>query len=181
MESKSLLLVLVESVTVFLVSTYGAPLAHSVYYFALHSSLCLMTQLNMIILSLMALTVLIGSKFIPNGVHNNCWANLGHTSKHIKISDVKPHESINVIIIFAVWPQDTQGIMKWYCIYVVCMVCSKLQQVYNILTINAVNGIKFRNQTTLKVHTNSSGTLNKLIGKKKGSFLQSYFAYYPTN
>ena len=43
-----------RSVTVFLVSLYGVPLAQSVYYFALHS-LCLMAQLNTIILSLTAL------------------------------------------------------------------------------------------------------------------------------
>ena len=56
----------------FLISLYGAPLAQRASYLALHSSLFgPVVQLIMIILSLTALTLLIGSKCILNGTHTN--------------------------------------------------------------------------------------------------------------
>ena len=59
-----------ESTTVFLISSYGAPLAHRASYLTLHSSLfgpdgavnydCIVTN-----------SLLIGSRCIPNGAHTN--------------------------------------------------------------------------------------------------------------
>ena len=64
-----------------------SPLAQRAYIW--HStvlSLGLIAQLIMIVL---LQTALIGSRCIPNGAHtNHCWANLLHSLKRIKNSDV---------------------------------------------------------------------------------------------
>ena len=56
-------------VSEFLISSYGTPLTQRASYLALHSSLFTpVAQLIMIILSLTALT---GSRCLPNGAHTN--------------------------------------------------------------------------------------------------------------
>ena len=71
---------------VFLISSYGAPLAQWAYL-ALHSSL-FGPVVQLIIIQLSLTASLIGSRCIPNGTHtNHCWANLAHNSKFIKNSE----------------------------------------------------------------------------------------------
>ena len=58
--------------SVFLISLYGTPLVQKASYLALHSSLFgPVAQLIMIILSLTALTLLIGLRCITNVAHTN--------------------------------------------------------------------------------------------------------------
>ena len=89
---------------VFLISSYGAPLAQRTSYFAQHSSLfgpdgtinydCIVTNsIN---------SLLISSKCVPNGAHtNHCCANLAHASKRIKNSAQNYIYCILVYIIIA--------------------------------------------------------------------------------
>ena len=81
------------SASVFLISSYGAPLAHRASYLALHSSLFRPVALLIMIdykVTNSITSLLIGSRYIPNGTHtNHCWANLAHGSKHIKNSDLQ--------------------------------------------------------------------------------------------
>ena len=65
---------------VFLISSYGAPLAQTASYLALHSSPFGPDDYSL----------LIGSKCILNGTQTNyCWANLAHASKCIKNYDTQ--------------------------------------------------------------------------------------------
>ena len=68
-------------------SSYGAPLAQRASYLALHSSLSGPdgTVNYDYIINNSINSLLIGSRWIPNGAHTNQrWVNLAHTSKHIK-------------------------------------------------------------------------------------------------
>ena len=61
-----------KTISVFLISSYGTPLAQRASYLALHSYLFgPVAQLIMIILSLTALPLLTGSRCIPNGTRSN--------------------------------------------------------------------------------------------------------------
>ena len=70
-------------ISVFLISLYGAPLAQTASYLALHSSLWASGAVNYdYIVTNSINSLLIGSRSIPNGAHTN----LAHASKSIKNS-----------------------------------------------------------------------------------------------
>ena len=74
-------------IPLFMISSYGAPLAQRASYLALHSSLFGPVNCDYIVSNSIN-CLLIGSRCIPNGTHTkHCWANLAHASKHIKDSD----------------------------------------------------------------------------------------------
>ena len=78
--------------SVFLISSCGAPLVQTACYLALHSSLfgpdSAVNYDYIITNSITCNSLLICSRCLPNGAHtNHCWANLSHTSKCIKNSD----------------------------------------------------------------------------------------------
>ena len=90
--------------SVFLISSYGTPLAQRASYLAQNSSHFepdgAVNYDHIVTNNIKSL--LIGSRCILNGTHtNNCCSNLAHTSKHIKNCDVHIiHQSTVTLLIY---------------------------------------------------------------------------------